>query len=270
MSGWEFDNTNSIISYAVSLELPAAIAPSVVLDISSKHQLFRRDLPRKQEQPMFVLPLPGQAFLQQAQISGVVFDYVNSDGSVARSLGVAGNQITYMTAAYTRWKEFLPVLERVFSDTIGLLPPHTPLAGLVLTAANRFHWVGDRSKASLATLLRKESKLFAPHVLETDEHCHSFHGYIEKCSGSIPGQCIRNVNIQTADEPNGTKFTIITLSHRLLFNQHIEKISDFLRTTSSSTAIGTHVVTELHDQNNVIFKDVIGLELIAKMPGLAT
>jgi uncharacterized protein (TIGR04255 family) len=182
MSGWLYDEANPIASFTVGAELAGAISPSFVRKISARHHLFKRELPRKLEHPFFLFPMPGMPIQPaQNQIAGVVFDSVNQDGSVARSLTVGPNQVAYMTASYTRWKEFLPVWERLLGEMFQLLIGGPPVSAFLLTAVNRFQRQGDSSQqGTLESLLNQKSRLFAPNILTTSEDCHSFHGYVEQ------------------------------------------------------------------------------------------
>ena len=264
MTDWDFEGANPIVNLAVALELASPVMPPAIQEIASKHSLFRRDLPRRLDQPMMLLPIPGQMFPPQTQIAGVVFDYVNSDGSVARALSVASNQISYMTTNYQRWKEFSPVLERMFTETINLLAAPVLISGIILTASNRFMWRGPNVGAELKGLLNDSSRMFAPNVMHLTEHCHSFHGYIEKRFAAPAGNYVRNVNIQTSDEPAG-KVAAIVLSHRLALTERLAVDASFF---GGNAGLGSQVMNELQDSNNKMFMDVVNQSISVRMPGL--
>jgi uncharacterized protein (TIGR04255 family) len=271
MSGWLYDEANPIASFTVGAELAGAISPSFVREISARHHLFKRELPRKLEQPFFLFPMPGMPIQPaQNQIAGVVFDSVNQDGSVARSLTVGPNQVAYMTASYTRWKEFLPVWERLLGEMFQLLRSGPPVTAFLLTAVNRFRWQGDSSQqGTLESLLNQESRLFAPNILTTSEDCHSFHGYVEQRTDEPKGQYIRNINIQTGNEPSGGRGATILLSHRLSFSNPVTNVTDLFG-PSEAQSFAAKLATEMHDRNNDMFRDVVNSAVTSEIPGLST
>jgi uncharacterized protein (TIGR04255 family) len=269
MSDWGFDDANPIANFTVALELFTQIDPAALQDIASKHPLFKRDLPRRQEQPLLMFPMPGSPIIpQQVQIAGVVFDNVNNDGSIAKSLTIAPHQISYMSANYSRWKEFQPVFERLFGEIIKIVSSPLRISAISLAATNRFRWRGDESKSGLKSLLNSGSRLFAPHVLETNEHCHSFHGYLEKRVAEPVGHYIRNINVQTGQQLGDGKIATILLSHRLFFDAPASVPPDFFDGSTSTFALGSRLTSEMHFSNNKLFADVISREISDKMPGL--
>ena len=264
---WTFDDANPIANFTVALELSTPIMPSAIREIASKHSLFKRELPRRQEQPLLMLPIPGSPMLpQQTQIAGVVFDSVSSDGTVARSLTIAPNQISFMTANYPRWKEFQPVFERLFTNIIKILSDQIKIVAITLAATNRFRWTGGASEVSVRSLLNQECNLFASHMLEANDHCHSFHGYLEKRRVAPVGHYIRNVNVQTGDNQDDGKVATVHLSHRLVFDTPVEVTSDSF--SGIDSALCSRITNEMHDSNNKMFVDVISPEISKKMPGL--
>jgi uncharacterized protein (TIGR04255 family) len=268
MSGWLYDEANPIASFTVGAELAGVISPSIVRAVSGRHHLFKRELPRKLEQPFLLFPMPGMPIQPaQNQIAGVVFDSVSQDGSVARSLTVGPNQVAYMTASYTRWKEFLPVWERLLSEVFQLLESGASATAFLLTAVNRFRWQGDSSQATLGTLLNQQSRLFAPNILTTSEDCHSFHGYVEQRANEPKGQYIRNINIQTGKEHSGDRGATVLLSHRLSFTSPVDVTSLFRPNDEQSFA--AKLATELHDRNNDMFRDVVNPAVTSEIPGLS-
>src|ERR1700722_14971269 len=113
MSEWVFEGTNPITNYTLGVELTASIAPARLREIAASHPKFRRDLPRKTEQPMLTFQMATLPGVQpQAQLGNVTFDSVREDGTVARALIIGPTQIAYMTASYSRWEEFEPVATR--------------------------------------------------------------------------------------------------------------------------------------------------------------
>jgi uncharacterized protein (TIGR04255 family) len=272
MAGWLFDEANPITSFTVGVELAGPIPPPVVREISGRHHLLKRELPRKIEQPFLLFPMPGMPIQpQQSQIAAVVFDSVNPDGSVARALIVGPNRVAYMTASYTRWKEFQPVLERQLGEVLQFLKGGPTVTAFVLTAVNRFRWQGVPSEATLGNLLNQKSHLFAPNILTTSEDCHSFHGYIAPRAEEPKGQYILNVNIQTSHEQSGGRLATILLSHRLLLSQPIGEIANlFGRRSSDTLSFAAKVTTEMHDRNNTTFCDVVDPAVISNIPGLPT
>lgn len=264
MNGWDFENANPIANFTVTLELAAPINPTNLRDIANKHPLFKRDLPRRQEHPLVMLPMIGNPIPQQAQIAGVVFDSVSTDGSVARSLNITFNQISYMSANYSRWKEFQPVFERLFSDIIRLLSSPPSITAITLAVTNRFQWKGDHSSSNLGTLLNVASNLFAPNMVKTNEHCHSFHGYIER-STTPAGQYIRNVNIQTGDL-EGNKVATVLLSHRLALETPIGPDSNFF--SGEASAHGSKITSEMRKANNEVFAALINPSISSRIQGM--
>jgi uncharacterized protein (TIGR04255 family) len=270
MSEWVFEDPNPITSYNLGVELAAPIAPARLREISALHVNFRRDLPRKVEQPMLTFQmaaLPGAR--PQAQLGNVTFDSVRENGTVARALSIGPSQIAYMTASYPRWEEFEPVATRHISEIAKLTMSESRVAAIVMGVTNQFTWAGDAAENDIGKLLNPGSHYVAPNMLSCRDHCHSFHGYLEKLSSPDNAQRIANINVQTGDLPEGKRTVSIVFIHRTILAAPVGDFEVVFGSPSSETpqAFGISA-REMRRLNNRLLCDIISPSISAKIPGL--
>lgn len=278
MTSWSFQAPNPITNFVVGIEFSRPIPSPTLKAIAALHPQFKRDLPRKIEQPTFTFQFPGFPTVQtpgrptlpaQQQIGSVSFDRIQEDGAVSRSLAVGPNNITFMTAAYSRWVEFQPISDRLVETISKIALQDVDATGVLLTAINKFEWIDTSSRPNLGNLLNQSSKYFAPNMLSCVEHCHSFHGYLSHVSSPIDARYIQNININTVDGTESENIVNVVFSHRTLFSSPLGLDSNLFPGRNRERGIFQEMCNMMHDCNNRLFADVINPEISRTVPGLS-
>jgi len=276
MTAWSFQAPNPITNFLVGIEFSGPIPSPTLKAISALHTQFKRELPRKVEQPNFTFPFPGFPALQapgpqqlsvQQQIGAVSFDQIKDDGSVIQALAVGPNNVTFMKASYSRWEEFQPISDRLVKTISEIALQFVSATGVILTAMNRFEWRGD-GKPDLGKLLNPAPKYVAPNMLSCNEHCHSFHGFLRQLTTPLDAQYIQNININTADGPEAEKIVNIAFSHRTIFPAPIGLGSNLFSSTPGTRGLFQKLCDLMHESNNQLFVDVVHPDISTTIPGL--
>ncbi len=267
---WRFNGPNPIVGYTVGIEFEKALTPPTLRRISGLHGQIKRELPRRSEQQAVTIQMGG--FPQtpaHAELSGVVFDRLKPDGNPQHALSVGQAVATYMTSEYTRWVEFWPVADRLLRAVGNIALVEAAVRAVLLVANNRFEWAGTSSDVDVSSLLRKEPRYVAQHVLDCADPCHSLHGYVVD-NPNPPGKRTDNVIYVVGSQPDGAKFLDLNFSFRLeltdtvagseaLFGASMEEPKSFLGTALQS----------LHDLNKGLLRDIILQSVVTSIPGLA-
>jgi uncharacterized protein (TIGR04255 family) len=277
MSAWSYQAPNPITNFMVGVEFSGQIPSHILKSIAALHPQFKRDLPRKIEQPTFTfqfpgfpaLPVPGRPTLPaQQQIGSVSFDRIQEDGSVSRALAVGPTNVTFMTASYGRWEEFQPLSDRLIQTISDIVMQEVNATGVLLTVINKFEWRDRTSKHDFGKLLNRNSRYIAPNMLSCTDHCHSFHGFLSQLDAPLTAQYVRNINISTADGPEAEKIVNIAFSHRTIFAEQMP-IGSNLFSVNGNRGVFDDLCNTMHDSNNELFVDVIHPDISANIPGLS-
>jgi len=176
---WRFNEPNPIVGYTVGIEFKKPLTPPTLRRISGLHGQLKRELPRRSEQQAVTIQMGGSPQMPaHAELSGVVFDRLKPDGNPQQALSVSQAVATYMTSDYTRWAEFWPVADRLLRAVGDIVLAETAVRAVLLMANNRFEWAGTPGNIDVASLLKKDPRYVAQHVLDCTGPCHSFHGYV--------------------------------------------------------------------------------------------
>lgn len=275
MGGWEFSERNPITNFSVGIEFSAPLSPQTLKSFSALHPQVKKELPRRVEQPNFVFQFPQMmspppSGFVPPQIGALSFDRIKDDGTVLVSLSANGNAINYMVQSYSRWAEFQPTAERLLEmlTRIAMEEQGVGVMAFRLSAINTFFDRSGESDLHLDGLLRKNSGYFPPNLTQQNGHTHNFFGFVTTIEVPTKGQYTKNININTAQNPDQERMAVVAFTHRVLRNEAITQVSDVLSLDNSTGAFRV-VANHMHEQNNALFVDVLNPEIVADIPGVA-
>ena len=270
MGEWTFPERNPIVSYRVGVEFARALPAGTLRQLSARHAEFRRDLPRRVLQQALTLQLGGAPVPQpQADVGGVVFDFVQPDGTIGRALSVVQQVASYMVADYPRWVEFWPQAERLLRPAIELaLAENIPVTALILAANNRFAWSSAEESPDFTRAMRSDSGLVARHMLDCDGAAHSLHGYY-KSHDAPKGQRLDNIMISSAKSASGSWDLDVNFAFRLTLHEPVRDIGTlFTANDADDRPLLEQGLKSLHQLNNQLFRDIVAESLVNRIPGL--
>lgn len=200
--------------------------------LATGHQL----LGRLQLDPMSVAF--GRQVISHGMVSegalhpGMLFQRVNSDGTMAEEMTLERTAVTYRTRSYKRWSD----IEKILTDI--LLPLAMSLANdnlnqvsvVELRCIDRF--LSEPSeRPALNTLVRKECPYIPKDILDQTSQLHLYTGWFENQSDS--SRLLVNMNFDVVDQDDGGRAASIlqSLSQQFAKNSQDTRLSvEFLAT----------------------------------------
>lgn len=140
---------------------------------------------------------------------GVLFQRVNSEGSMAEELTVERNAVTFRTCSYRRWDDVVEFIVGILCPVASVLASASVdrLAVVELRCVDRFVNEGD-DLLPLSSLVRDGSPHVTPNVLHRTEQLHTHSGWFQDESDS--GRVLINVNIDVSGAlPNDRSVSIL-------------------------------------------------------------
>ena len=263
MPGWTFEEPNPITRCAIQLALAGPLRPATLREIAAMHSQYKRELPRKVEQPMLTLPITGGPlpFSPSRDLGVVIFDFINPIGQSARGLAVSPNFVNYFTTSYTRWEEFWPFASRLLRDVCGRALVAAPMASLNLEYHDRFKWEGAKEDLDLGLLFSENSRYLPSWFLAQRGICHNYEGWGAHEADPQAGRRIDNLNVAvTKSSDEDTFICTVVISNSKQFYTPVD-ITGF-------NEIFERLMNEMHSRNKRMLSAVLNKKIEERLPGL--
>jgi uncharacterized protein (TIGR04255 family) len=262
---WDYEGKNSLVRYIVAVEFAPELPENLIAQVSKLHATFREALPRKTEQQLLTLQLGHVPPPPSANLGGVTFDKIRSDGVVERQLAVASRSVVFFLTDYSRWKNFFDDAWYVMNPVLDLVFSHSSITAIVLEAQNTFIWKGANLAPIAGELIKPECIYVAPNISQHSGPCHSFHGFAMP-STNPKGTRVDNINFGTQNPNEKGVPAALNFQYRLNFEVPITDYDQMEHRTPGEFLAAKF--KELHDVNNLRFKQTVLREIWEKMEGL--
>jgi uncharacterized protein (TIGR04255 family) len=174
-------------------------AVSVASQLAMEH-----DLPgRLQLDPMSLIfgrQAISQGYATSGELApGVLFQRVNTDGSMAEELTVERNAVTYRTRSYRRWDDVARLIRSIICPVAKVLGDGKVerLSVVELRCIDKFI-SDDEAPLQLSQLVRSDCPYVPPHMLHISELLHLHSGWFEDVNDD--GRLLVNLNVDLGEE----------------------------------------------------------------------
>jgi uncharacterized protein (TIGR04255 family) len=128
---------------------------------------------------------------------GILFQRVNTDGSMAEELTLERTAVTFRTRNYQRWDDMVECINSLLCPVFEVLAEDdmSKVAVIELRCIDRFN--ATESDVPLSALIRENSPHLPPKILTRSDMLHMHSGWFEDVSAE--GRTLININIDVAE-----------------------------------------------------------------------
>jgi uncharacterized protein (TIGR04255 family) len=261
-------NGHAIVAATFGIEFTAPPPAAVIRDLLALHPKLKDAYPRKREVAGAVGISIGASAIDTLRetggaSSGLSFDSLRPDGTVERSIRIQGTRLVITRGDYTRWAEIWEQTRSVIEKILPIAMEHVGVAALLLSYQDRFLWDGDRTNFPADIVFRKGSQHLAPHVFQSPDLWHSYHGFFEYREEPQPHQMLHVIEAQTMSTQEDGVVARVSLNHRALPGgrpgAEVEgiPIQDVKELLGDDTGLLDDYINLMHDADKELLAEVV-------------
>ncbi|WP_172600821.1 TIGR04255 family protein [Cereibacter sphaeroides] len=248
---------HALVEVVFGIRLTRAWQPREVQAIKSAHGVWRDLLPRVNDVQVHQVMFGPQGIMQPAIVpaTGVAFERVNPDGSIAWRMTFDNEQIVVNCLVYEGWEVTSPIVYQLFSSALTAAgSTDLAISGLFYQTVDQFRWGGEVADYDVAQLLNVESDFVPAHIAKAGMLWHLHQGWFEDTDRPSAGPILKRIHFDATNDPLGGIRMDTLVDKRL--NQSIVA-GDFV-----SQREAVDVVEWLHEENKVVLRSFLTEETL--------
>ena len=180
-------------------------------------ETWRDILPRRSvSRGAMVDPNSPRILLDQSQIVGLSYEYLNADGSIQKGLRIEENRVAFLIGNYTHWDEIWPEIEGILRTVIDRIDDGNPIRAFSSEYTDLFVAEGAHEEFDASQILKAESNLLSGHIFERKLNWHMHTGFFEFIDDPAPHRVLTRVNLDLRDNSDKKRRELtIVLFHSL-------------------------------------------------------
>ncbi|WP_110807247.1 TIGR04255 family protein [Rhodobacter viridis] len=241
-------------------------APEQFLALKQNHDVWKEHLPRSNDvqQHQVTFGPTGILIPQFVPASGVIFDRVKPDGTIALRLSFENNTVFFNCLTYTRWADIWPLAQDVLSKSLSVVASvggsQAPLIAreIIYQTIDVFGWHGGKDQYDVSELLNVDGEYVPRRLLGGGSAWHLYQGWFEKWNNLDAGALLNRIHFDAVNEPTIEVRMDSTLALRL---------ENGIRVLNGDGSLGDACIVfdKLHESNKSILKKFLSQAMIKKI-----
>lgn len=267
--GEKVGRDHAIVSMAFGIEFSEALERETLSKVLSLHDSVKEDLPgRKQKKSLTITMQEGPGAVKEEGLGAVIFESVNKDGSIAKSLTVASEHAFVNVNDYASWADAWEFAYKILGIVVPVIQESTAVKAVTLQYLDRFYVSCPLNEFNNSWVLRSGTKYIPPHIFDLKGPWHSNNGFFDRVETPLNTFVLNNVNISLSEkkgffESDDVVSEIeLNLSHRALFNVEPIGFGGLF-----DDECFKKLMSQLHDIHKNLFGDLLSSD-VSKIIGL--
>ena len=268
--GEKVGREHAIVSMAFGIEFSSPIPPEALSRVASLHSSVKEELPgKKQKKSIKINVQSGPSAVSEQDLGVVIFESVNKDGSIARSLTVAHEHAFVNVNDYDSWAEAWAFAKKIFDAVFPAFETTTSVRAVTLEYLDKLYICCPIGEVDNSCVLKNDGEYLPSHIFNLRGPWHSNNGFFNAIESPFNTFVLNNINAALAEKKDVFEDGDIAseielnLSHRALFNPTAINFSDL-----KSDSKFDHLMATLHKLHKTLFLSLISDD-VSKIIGLS-